>query len=114
MAGFFGVRDGIRLTSQQFKAQLNRVYSWYTAGFVLFVLVLAVAERMGLPRLWIGFTFLTATFGLYAGIGVMSRTRMQPNITWRAGVYQRSTTAWQRVPIGCPLHRLLGWPERST
>ena len=74
MAGFFGVRNGVRLTDQQFKAQLNRVYSWYTAGFVLFVLVLAVAERLGLPRLWIGFTFLTATFGLYAGIGVMSRT----------------------------------------
>ena len=74
MAGFFGVRDGIRLTSQQFKAQLNRVYSWYTAGFVLFVLALAIAERMGLPRLWIGFAFLTATIGLYAGIGVMSRT----------------------------------------
>ncbi len=74
MAGFFGVRDGIRLTGQQFKAQLNRVYSWYTAGFVLFVLLLAVAERMGLPRLWIGFTFLMATIGLYAGIGVMSRT----------------------------------------
>ena len=74
MAGFFGVRDGIRLTGQQFKAQLNRVYSWYTAGFVLFVLALAIAERMGLPRLWIGFAFLTATIGLYAGIGVMSRT----------------------------------------
>ena len=74
MAGFFGVRDGIRLTSQQFKAQLNRVYSWYTAGFVLFVLVLAIAERMGLPRLWIGFSFLMATIALYAGIGVMSRT----------------------------------------
>lgn len=74
MAGFFGTRDGIRLTRQQFKAQLNRVYSWYTAGFVLFVAVLAVAERMGLPRLWIGSIFLMATIGLYAGIGIMSRT----------------------------------------
>ncbi|MES2051585.1 MAG: sodium:solute symporter family protein [Pseudomonadota bacterium] len=62
------------MSSQQFRAQLNRVYSWYTAGFVAFVLVLALAERMGLPRLWIGFTFLMATIALYAGIGVMSRT----------------------------------------
>ncbi len=74
MAGFFGTRDGIKMSGPQFRAQLNRVYSWYTAGFVLFVLALAIAERMGLPRLWIGFTFLMATIGLYAGIGVMSRT----------------------------------------
>ncbi len=74
MAGFFGIRDGIRLSAAQFKAQLDRVYSWYTAGFVLFVAVLAIAERMGLPRVWIGFTFLMATIALYAAIGVMSRT----------------------------------------
>jgi cation/acetate symporter len=74
MSGFFGTRDGVRMSSRQFRAQLNRVYTWYAAGFVLFVLVLGVAERMGLPRLWIGFTFLTATIALYAGIGVMSRT----------------------------------------
>ena len=74
MAGFFGTRDGIRLSKRQFKLQLDRVYSWYTAGFLFFVTVLALAERMGLPRLWIGFTFLMATIGLYAGIGIMSRT----------------------------------------
>ncbi len=57
-----------------FKKQLNKVYSWYTGGFVAFVIVLAVLEQMGLPRNWIGFIFLLATIGLYAGIGVMSRT----------------------------------------
>jgi cation/acetate symporter len=74
MAGFFGSRDGAKLSKQQFKAQLDRVYRWYTGGLLLFVAVLAVLEQMGLPRLWIGFTFLMATIGLYAGIGVMSRT----------------------------------------
>jgi len=29
---------------------------------------------MGLPRLWIGYIFLFATVGLYAGIGIMART----------------------------------------
>ena len=29
---------------------------------------------MGLPRNWIGYIFLFATVGLYAGIGIMSRT----------------------------------------
>lgn len=74
MAGFFGSRDGVMLSSQQFKAQLNRVYRWYTVGLVVFVLILAGLERMGLPRLWIGTAFLLATIGLYAGIGIMSRT----------------------------------------
>ncbi len=57
-----------------FKKQLNKVYAWYTGGFIAFVIVLAVLEQMGLPRTWIGFIFLIATIGLYAGIGVMSRT----------------------------------------
>jgi cation/acetate symporter len=74
MAGFFGFRDGSILSSTQFKRQLDRVYRWYTVGLVLFVAVLAGLEHMGLPRLWIGTTFLLATISLYAGIGIMSRT----------------------------------------
>ena len=57
-----------------FKRQLNKVYRWYTLGFFLFVAVLAVLEQMGLPREWIGFIFLIVTIGLYAAIGIMSRT----------------------------------------
>ncbi|PPE68928.1 cation acetate symporter [Caldimonas thermodepolymerans] len=57
-----------------FRKQLNKVYGWYTGGFIIFVLVLAVLEQMGLPRNWIGFIFLLATVLLYAGIGIMSRT----------------------------------------
>ena len=60
--------------NRAFKSQLNRVYRWYTGGFISFVLVLAVLERMGLPRTWIGLIFLLATVALYASIGVMSRT----------------------------------------
>ena len=62
-------------TSQKsFNQQLKKVYTWYTGGFVVFVIALAILERMGLPRNWIGYIFLLATVGLYAGIGVMSRT----------------------------------------
>ncbi len=60
--------------NRAFRAQLNKVYAWYTGGFIAFVLVLAVLEQFGLPRSWIGMIFLLATVGLYAGIGVMSRT----------------------------------------
>jgi len=57
-----------------FKQQLNKVYAWYTGGFMIFVVALAILEQMGLPRNWIGYLFLAATVLLYAGIGVMSRT----------------------------------------
>jgi cation/acetate symporter len=60
--------------NRAFKAQLNKVYAWYTGGFIAFVIVLAILEQMGLPRSWIGFIFLLATVALYAGIGIMSRT----------------------------------------
>jgi cation/acetate symporter len=57
-----------------FKKGLNKVYTWYTGGFILFVLALAIAEQMGLSRGAIGMVFLLATVALYAGIGIMSRT----------------------------------------
>jgi cation/acetate symporter len=61
-------------TQKAFTSQLKKIYSWYTGGFLVFVILLAIAEQMGLPRNWIGYVFLLATVGLYAGIGVMSRT----------------------------------------
>ncbi len=57
-----------------FKKGLNKIYGWYTGGFLAFVIVLAIAEQMGLSRGAIGIVFLLATVGLYAGIGIMSRT----------------------------------------
>ena len=57
-----------------FKKGLNKIYGWYTGGFLAFVIVLAIAEQMGLSRGAIGIVFLLATVALYAGIGIMSRT----------------------------------------
>ncbi len=76
MAGMFG-DDGGAVTAESnraFKQNLNKVYTWYIGGFIIFVVALAILEQMGLPRAWIGYIFLLATIGLYAGIGFMSRT----------------------------------------
>lgn len=67
----FGTADQ---SQSDFKKGLNKVYTWYTGGFIAFVLILAVLEQMGLSKNWIGYLFLAATVLLYAGIGVMSRT----------------------------------------
>ncbi len=77
MAGIFGSNTGgvnNAASNAAFKAGLNKVYSWYVGGFLGFVIVLAVLEQMGLSRQWIGWIFMLATIGLYAGIGIMSRT----------------------------------------
>ncbi len=62
-------------TSQKsFTQQLKKYYTFYTGGFVAFVVALAIAEQMGMPPRWIGYCFLFFTILLYAGIGIMSRT----------------------------------------
>ncbi len=56
------------------RRRLTRLYLGCALGFVVFVFVVALLERMNLPRRWIGLMFLLATVGLYAGIGIVSRT----------------------------------------
>ena len=65
---------GRPLGGAAFKVRLDRIYLWYTAGFVAFIALLGLLERMGLPKRWIGVIFLLSTVGLYAGIGIVSRT----------------------------------------
>ena len=54
--------------------RLSRYYGYYVATFIAFLASLAILEREGMPRVWIGYLFMFATIGLYAVIGVISRT----------------------------------------
>jgi cation/acetate symporter len=57
-----------------FVRRLGRYYGWFTLGFLAFTALLGLGERLGLPHVLIGYTFLFGTISLYAGIGIMSRT----------------------------------------
>src|SRR5258705_2689936 len=57
-----------------FNRNLKKYYTFYTGGFIVFLLALALAEQLGMSRAWIGYWFLFATIGLYAGIGWITRT----------------------------------------
>ena len=48
-------------SNTQFKQQLNKIYGWYTGGFLIFIVLLAILEQRGLQKTWIGFIFLAAT-----------------------------------------------------
>ncbi|MEN3295795.1 MAG: cation/acetate symporter [Burkholderiales bacterium] len=62
------------MTNKAFFWQLTRNYACYTMGFILFLLSLAILEKEGFPRVWIGYLFIFSTILLYAAIGVISRT----------------------------------------
>ena len=65
-------------SNQDFFRRLCRYYGLYTLGFIAFLCVLAILEREGMPRSWIGYLFLFVTIGLYAAIGVVCRTSDVP------------------------------------
>jgi cation/acetate symporter len=62
------------VSQKSFTQQLKKYYTFYTGGFVAFVVILGIAEQMGVPTKFIGYAFLVMTIVLYAGIGIMSRT----------------------------------------
>lgn len=57
-----------------FVANLGKIYGGYTGAFVVFVLLLAVLEQMGVPNRIIGYAFVFLTIAVYAYIGWLSRT----------------------------------------
>ncbi|WP_337877482.1 sodium:solute symporter family protein [Elioraea sp.] len=67
-----------------FISQLNKIYGGYVGGFALFVLLLAGLEQMGVPNRVIGYLFVALTIGVYAYIGILSRT-MQVSEYYVAG-----------------------------
>jgi cation/acetate symporter len=67
-----------------FLSQLNKIYTGYVGGFAVFVLILAALEQMGVPDKIIGYLFVALTIGVYAYIGILSRT-MQVSEYYVAG-----------------------------
>jgi cation/acetate symporter len=57
-----------------FIANLNKIYAGYTGGFLGFVVLLGILEQLGVPDRIIGYLFVFLTIGVYAYIGIISRT----------------------------------------
>ena len=57
-----------------FIKNLPKIYGMYTGGFVLFILIMAVLEQLGVPANVIGIMFVAFTIFIYAAIGWLSRT----------------------------------------
>ena len=70
-------------SNSSFVRQLRKYYAWYTLGFIVFILLLAVLEwllkhsfgiEISAANRMVGYLFMFATVGLYAVIGIRSRT----------------------------------------
>ncbi|WP_127523593.1 sodium:solute symporter family protein [Mesorhizobium sp. Z1-4] len=80
-----------------FIQNLGRVYGLYTGGFLVFILLMAILEQMGVSAATIGILFVAFTIAIYALIGWLSRT-MQVDAYYVAGrevpaVYNGMATA---------------------
>jgi cation/acetate symporter len=53
---------------------LHRRYALFALSFIAFVVALGLAEQRGMPKAWIGYSFLFATVAIYAVIGILCRT----------------------------------------
>ena len=60
--------------SKRFVDNLGKIYGGYAGGFIGFVIILAIMEQMGVSNKVIGYCFVFLTIGVYAYIGIISRT----------------------------------------
>src|SRR5690606_33192591 len=68
----------------RFVDNLSKIYTYYTGGFLLFVLLMAFFEQLGMSADTIGLCFVGFTIFIYALIGWLSRT-MQVDAYYVAG-----------------------------
>jgi cation/acetate symporter len=68
----------------KFIDNLPKVYGLYTGGFLVFIILMAIGEQMGMTSKAIGICFVAFTVAIYAFIGYLSRT-MQSDAYYVAG-----------------------------
>lgn len=76
--------QGTGTGSSSFIDNLPKVYGMYTGGFLVFIILMAILEQVGVSAETIGILFVAFTILIYAGIGWLSRT-MQVDAYYVAG-----------------------------
>ncbi|MCY4007950.1 MAG: cation acetate symporter, partial [Rhodobacteraceae bacterium] len=72
------------MSKDEFLNNLPKVYGLYTGGFIVFIILMAILERLGVAAYTIGILFVIFTVVIYAVIGFISRT-MQVDAYYVAG-----------------------------
>ena len=64
-------KEGINMIKGNFIDNLPKVYGIYTGGFIVFIILMAILEQMGVSAKAIGIAFVAFTVGIYALIGYL-------------------------------------------
>ena len=73
-------------TQGGFLGNLGKIYLGYTGGFIVFTLILAALEQMGVSNKIIGYCFVILTIGVYAYIGIIVRYSDEPLVLAGAAI----------------------------
>ena len=101
-------------TSKQFISDLPKIYGTYTGGFLVFIILMGIAEKMGLSGRNIGLAFVGFTILIYALIGWISRTTDVDEYYLAEKKFQQYLTEWQLQLTGCQVRLSLQWQVEST
>ena len=112
----------------KFIDNLPKIYGLYTGGFLIFIILMAIAEQAGMTAKTIGIMFVAFTVGIYAIIGWLSRTvqvdayyvagRQVPTVfngmataaDWMSGASVRSN-GWWYLLRWLHVYGILGWMD---
>ena len=98
----------------KFIDNLPKIYGTYTGGFLVFIILMAIAEQAGMTAKTIGILFVAFTVCIYAFIGWMSRT-VQVDAYYVAGRSVPTVFNGMEPQLtGCRVHRLLLWQVEFT
>ena len=98
----------------KFIDNLPKIYGTYTGGFLVFIILMAIAEQAGMTAKTIGILFVAFTVCIYAFIGwslelyKLMRTMLQEDR------FQLYLMVWQLRLTGCQVLRLLLWQVEFT
>ena len=92
---------------------LPRVYGIYTGGFIGFIIIMAIAEQMGMSAKAIGIAFVAFTVFIYALIGYLSRTAQASRCLLRSWKASTNGIQWNghssRLDVWCFIRCNGGW-----
>ena len=98
----------------KFIDNLPKIYGTYTGGFLVFIILMSIAESAGMTAKTIGILFVAFTVCIYAFIGYLSRT-VQVDAYYVAGRQVPTvSTEWQLQQTGCLVHHSLQWQVEFT
>ena len=87
-----------------FIQNLPKIYGLYTGGFLVFIILMAIAEQAGASAKSIGIMFVAFTVAIYALIGYLSRT-VQVDAYYLAG--RQVPTAVSYTHLTLPTKRIV-------